>query len=423
MAADVAATPDRVVIIGASLGGQTAAVELRKNGYAGEIVLISDENALPYDRPPLSKKVLIGDSTAADIELKSAEFYQEQNIELRLATRVIKVNSAEKTVTTAGGEVLGYSSLIIATGGRSRKLDIPGRDLEGIHQILAIKDAQRILTELPGVKNVVVVGGGFIGAESAAALRARGLNVSMIEVSPALMSAAIGVEVGTVIAGYFREEGVDLNFNTTVDSYLGENGRVNAVQSADGRVFPADLVIEAIGIIPNVELAEAAGCRLDNGVIVDEYMRTRVDDVYAIGDIARYPSRYARGPRDDVAKDRIRVEHWAVAIGHGTTAAKSICEIDEAYDDLPWFWSDQFGTTYNYAGHAPDWDELVWRGDTAERKFAVFYMLKGRLAGALCAGPPKEFRAAKLLLSKGANVDRDVLRDVDVDLYKYAKSV
>ncbi len=181
--------------------------------------------------------------------------------------------------------------------------------------------------------------------------------------------------------------------------------------------------IEAVGIIPNVELAEAAGCRVDNGVLVDAYMRTSVPWVYAIGDIARYPSSYANGARALPARGRIRVEHWAVAVGHGITVAKTICGLDEPYDELPWFWSDQFGITFNYAGHATEWDELIWRGDVSERKFSVFYIKDGQLAAALCAGRAKDFRGVRLLLEKGWELDREALADADVDLYRLGKSL
>lgn len=414
----------RVVIIGASMAGQSAAVELRKGGFEGEIILIGQEEHLPYDRPPLSKKIITGEWDLEKIKLKDGDFYDDQKIQLKLGSQVTQIDVVDKSVTIAGGETIDYDVLVMATGGRPRRLDVPGRDLEGIHQILQYSDAIKIEEEIDDdVKNIIVVGGGFIGAEAAAALCAHGKNVTLIEISPAPMSYALGEEVGEIFNKIFRDEGVHLDTKTTVAAYHGENGRITEVESFDGRKFPADLVIEAVGILPNIELAEAAGCKVDNGVIVDGYMRTSVPDIYAVGDIARFPSRYAHGPRQDEAVDRVRIEHWAVAIGHGAAAARSICGVDEPFDDLPWFWSDQFGVTYNYAGHASDWDETVWRGDPAERKFSVFYLSDGKLAAALCAGRPKDFRGAKLLLTKGAAVDQEILKDADVDLLKYAKSV
>jgi len=357
-------------------------------------------------------------------KLKDAEFYTEQRITLKLGQQIGQVDPDAKTVTTMSMEVIDYDVLVLATGGRPRRLDVPGRDLAGIHQVLEFSDSLRIAEELgAGAQRVVVVGGGFIGAEAAAALVAHGKDVSLIEVSPAPMSYALGTEVGEVFNQIFAEEGVSLDTKTTIASYHGENGRVTQAKSFDGRVFDADLVIESVGILPNVELAEAAGCRVENGVVVDQYMRTNVPDVYAVGDIARFPSHYADGPRDEDATGLVRIEHWAVAIGHGAAAARAICGLDEPYDELPWFWSDQFGTTYNYAGHATTWDQTVWRGDVAERKFSVFYLREGRLAGALCAGRPKDFRAAKKLLADGSPIDLDVLMDSDADLLKYAKSV
>lgn len=413
---------DRVVIVGASLGGQNAAVALRENGYQGEIVMISGEGYLPYDRPPLSKKVLTGEWSREKITLKDADFYKDKNIEVRLGFRVVQVNPDAHTVTTEDKEVIEYTHLVLATGGRPRELTAPGRDLDGIHKLNAYDDARGVRSELPDVTKVVVVGAGFIGAEAAAALAAHGKDVTLIEVSQAPMQYALGEEPGRAIASIFEAEGVTLDMGTTVAAYHGDGGRVRSVHTYDGRNIDAELVIEAVGISPNVELAEAAGCRVDNGVLVDAYMRTSVPGIYAVGDIARYPSSYAHGARSDTT-DRIRVEHWAVAVGHGITAAKTICGLAEPYDDLPWFWSDQFGITFNYAGHASEWDELIWRGDVAERKFSVFYIKDGKLAAALCAGRPKDFRGVRLLLEKGWELDRAALADADVDLYRLGKAL
>ncbi len=413
---------EKVVIVGASLGGQSAAAELRKQGYRGEIVLISGEDYIPYDRPPLSKKVLTGDWNREKITLKPEQFYSDNDIQLRLGQRVVQVDPKARTVTTEDSEVIGYTKLIIATGGRPRRLDVPGRELHGIHQINSYDDACVIKSELDDTKRVVVVGCGFIGAEAAAALRSHGKDVTVLEVASAPMEHAIGVEAGSAVAEILKSEGVNLHFETTVAAYHG-SGRVREVVCNNGERFAADMVVEAVGIVPNVELAEAAGCRVDNGVVVDSHMRTSVPDIFAIGDVARFPSSYANGPKSDQSAERIRVEHWAVAIGHGQTAAKTICGLDEPYDDLPWFWSDQFDVTYNYAGHAPQWDELIWRGDSKTRKFSVFYLLNGRLAAALCVGRAKDFRGARLLLEQGAEIDREFLADPEADLYRHAKAL
>lgn len=422
----MAFSDEHVVIVGASMGGQSAATQLRAGGFTGRITLVGDEPYLPYDRPPLSKKIVTGEWDEEKIRLKPESFYEEKQIELRLGPEwfVSQVDPAKRTVSTVGGEVLTYDHLVLATGGRARRLNIPGRELAGIHQILSLTDANILRDELVSAQRVVVVGAGFIGAETAAALAAHGKDVTLVEVSPAPMAYAIGEEVGDVISTIFAQEGVALETRTTVARYEGDdNGRVTRVMTFDGQAFAADLVIEAVGIIPNVEIAEAAGCRVEGGVRVDAHMRTSVEGIYAIGDIASFPSRYADGPRADERLGHVRIEHWAVAIGHGVTVAKTITGELEPYDELPWFWSDQFGTTYNYAGHAADWDELVWRGDPASRQFSVFYLENGRLAGALCAGRPKDFRGAKMLLSKGSGVDRALLQDPETDLLKYAKSV
>lgn len=408
------------------MGGQSAAAELRAGGFTGRITLVGDEPHLPYDRPPLSKKIVTGEWDEEKIRLKPASFYEEKDIELRLGPDwfVSQVDPSSRTITTTAGEVLSYDHLVLATGGRARRLDIPGRDLEGIHHILSLADANRLRDDLATAQRVVVVGAGFIGAETAAALAAHGKDVTLIEVSPAPMAYAIGEEVGQEIGKVFAAEGVALETRTTVARYDDDgSGRVTRVETFDGQTFETDLVIEAVGIVPNVELAEAAGCRVEGGVRVDAHMRTSVDRIYAIGDIASFPSRYSEGPRATENRGHLRIEHWAVAIGHGVTVAKTINADLQPYDELPWFWSDQFGTTYNYAGHPADWDELVWRGDPQSRQFSVFYLDNGRLAGALCAGRPKDFRGAKMLLTKGADVDRAVLQDQESDLLKYAKSV
>lgn len=412
----------RVVIIGAGVGGYTAAGALRENGYDGEIVLISGEDYLPYDRPPLSKKVLTGEWSRDKITFKPEEFYTEQQINIRLGARVIQINAKEHTVRTEKDEIFEYSDLIIATGGRPRKLDVRGRDLDGIHNIGSYAQTRRIRSELEDANKVVVIGAGFIGAEAAAACVRHGKDVTVIEVSPAPMEYALGEEAGQAIAKLFGAENVKMDFGTTVSAYSGDGGRVRAVHTYDGRSFEAELVIEAVGFVPNIEIAEAAGCRIDGGVIVDEYMRTSVPNIYAIGDIARYPSTYANGPRDPSTRNRVRIEHWAVAIDHGVTAAKTICGLIEPYDKLPWFWSDQFDITYNYAGHATDWDEIVWRGDPTTGSFSVFYLQDAKLAAALCANRSADFRGAKLILEHAYPVDRAVLQDPDQNLYRYAKA-
>lgn len=411
----------KTVIVGASMGGQTAAVQLRKAGYTGQVVLISDEPHRPYDRPPLSKKVLTGEWDLEKVSLKPAEFYADLDIDLQLNTRVVAVDAGDRSIRTASGQILPYGTLILATGGRPRRLRIPGSSLAGVHRIGCADDAIAIRDELDLAERIVVVGAGFIGSECAAALRAAGKEVTLVEISPAPMSYALGEEVANVIADVHRGNGVHLAMRTTVAEYGSNDGRVTDVRTTDGRVFPADLVIEAIGIEPNLELAESAGAKTDGAVLVDEFMRTSVENIYAVGDIAAFPSSYATGPRAAEATQRIRVEHWAVAMGHAAAAANHIAGSPQPFDELPWFWTDQYGITYNVAGHCLEWDHIVWRNSPESGSFSAFYMVGDHIGAALCANAPRDFRGVRMLIEKRVLLSADDLKNPEVNLLKLAK--
>ncbi len=433
--------PESVVVIGAGMSGHSAAATLRAEGFKGEVHLVGAEDRLPYDRPPVSKEILTGAWDAARIELKSPDWYEDQRIRLHTGVQATRVDVEGSSVHLAGGEVLRYDHVVLATGGRPRVPDIPGIDLEGVFFLRTLDDAEKILEATGHARSVAVVGSGFIGAEAAAAMHGRGFDVTMIEVASQPLDHALGSEVGEVIARIHREEGVELMLGAPVGAIHAHQrggmrrkdvpqhdsdapgtasapaGRVGSVETASGTIVQADLVIVGVGIDPCVELASAAGCETGNGVAVDANARTTVPEIYAVGDIAEFPCRYAG--------KRVRVEHYNHAIAHGAVAARSILGLDPGPQPAPWFWSDQYDVGFQYAGHCETWDEIVWRGDPSTREFAAFYLVNGTMSAALTANMPREMRGVRKCIEAGVEVTKAQILDPDVDLrklYKRARS-
>lgn len=398
---------DPVVIVGASLAGATAAATLRDEGFDGRIVLVGAEQELPYERPPLSKKYLRGEQPFEKSLVRPAGSYAEREIELVLGSPAVRLDPVAQVVELADGASLGYGSLLLATGGRNRRLPIAGIDLAGVYDLRTRADADAIREEaLPG-KRAVVVGMGFIGSEIAASLRESGLEVVAIERFAAPLEPVLGAAVGQALRSLHEEHGVDCVFGDGVASFEGAS-RVERVTTASGRAFDCDFAVVGLGIQPNVELAADGGLVVGNGVHVDELCRTSAPGVYAAGDVAAHVH--------PLLGKRVRVEHWLNAIEQGAAAARSILGKGEPYEEVHWFWSDQYDLNLQYAGHHERWDELVIRGSLEERRFVGFYVEAGRVRAAVALNRGRDLRRAMGIVRAQAAVDAALLRDEDTDL-------
>jgi len=405
----------RIVIVGASLAGATVAVTLREDGFDGEIRLIGAEAQLPYNRPPLSKGYLRQQERFEDQLVKPAAYYAEQRIELTLGMRATAIDAKQKVVALEGGERVVYDRLVVATGGRNRALSVPGANLEGIFQLRTVEDCDRIRAITQRGRRAVVMGLGFIGCEVSASLRQLGVEVAAVEGSRVPLARVLGEEVGRVLADIHREKGVALILEDSVATFEG-SGRVERVRTRNGRVLECDMVVAGIGILPNSELAAAAGAQVDNGVLVDERCRTSLPDVFAAGDVTNHLHPIF---------GRLRVEHWNNGYQQGRAAARSLLGGTQPYDYVHSFWSDQYEHAIEYVGFATSWDRLVFRGRPESRKFLGFYLKDGIVRAAVGlnrGGDPEdpktdgELKAAVDLIRTRVAVDPAKLIDESVDL-------
>jgi len=409
----------RVVIVGASLAGATAASTLRDEGFDGDIRLIGAEAQLPYNRPPLSKGYLRREVDFEGQLVKPAEYYREQRIELTLGTRATALDAGKKVVALESGERVAYDRLLVATGGRNRTVSVPGAQLSGIFQLRTVEDCDRIRAVVQRGRHAVAMGFGFIGSEVAASLRQLGVEVTAIEGARVPLARVVGEEVGQVLAGIHREKGVNLIAEDSVAAFEGD-GRVERVRTGKGRVLECDLVVAGIGIVPNSELLASAGAQVDNGVLVDARCRTSLPDVFAAGDVTNHAHPIF---------GRLRVEHWNNGFQQGRAAAQSLLGREQPYDYVHSFWSDQYEHSIEYVGFAAGWDRVVFRGRPESRKFLGFYLKDGIVRAAIGlnrGGDPEdpnaggELKAAVSLIRNRAPVDPAKLIDEDVDLHGLA---
>ncbi len=395
------------VILGAGQTGGRAAETLRHEGFTGRVILVGAEPHRPYERPPLSKGILLGDTTADQTYLRAAEHYREQNIELRLGVRATRIVPSEHRVELSDGSSLSYDKLLIATGVRPRLLSVPGADLPGIVTLRTLADAQVLADAMAGSPRVLIVGAGFIGAEVAAACRKRGLAVTMVEPLAAPMERALGTELGDLFAAIHSDQGVDLRLRTGVAAFHGTD-RVEEAELTTGERIPADLVLVGIGVVPDTEYLEGSGLALDNGVITDQFSRTNLPDIYAAGDVAHW--------LHPTLGRHLRVEHWDNAEQQGKAAAKSMLGNLEPFAPVLYFWSDQYEHGLQVLGHRAGGEEEVRRGSLEARKFTHFYLRDGVLVAALCFNTPRDSMAARKLIAAGTPVDAAKLADEGVDL-------
>jgi 3-phenylpropionate/trans-cinnamate dioxygenase ferredoxin reductase subunit len=407
------ASASTIAIVGASLTGQSAAATLREEGFEGRVVLVGAEPQLPYDRPPLSKNYLRGAMPFEKTLLRPPEFYRERAIETRLGTTVVRVDVEKRALQLDGGDRLEFDNVLIATGGRNRRFPIPGIDLPGVFDLRTIADADRIRDAIARGGRAVVVGMGFIGAEVAASMRQCGLEVTAIEPFKTPLYRALGEDIGRVVEGLHRDHGVALILGDAVAAFEGK-GRVERVVTRDGRRIECELAVFGLGIEPVTELVAGTGVRVDNGIVVDDHCRTNVPGVFAAGDVANH--------YHPVCGRQMRVEHWQNGIKQGAAAARSILGRGQPYDEVHWFWSDQYDANIQYAGFHAAWDAVVVRGSLAERKFLAFYMAEGRVESVVAINQGRDLRRTLPIIKARVAVDPARLADPNVDLRTLAPS-
>lgn len=396
-------TLQRVVIVGASHAGTQLAASLRQEGWTGEIIVIGDESALPYQRPPLSKAYLAGKSTLDELAIRSAEFYTKQGIQLLDAT-VEAIDRSAGHLLLSTGDTLPYDKLALCTGARPRQLPIPGAELPGVHYLRTAADVDSIREAAVAGRRAVIVGGGYIGLETASSLRALGLEVSVLEATKRVLERVTAPEVSAFFDRVHRSEGVDIRTSALVEALSGD-GRVREAVLAGGESIPADLVIVGIGVEPNTELAAAAGLEVDDGVLIDSHARTSDPEIVAAGDCTcQEMARYGR---------RIRLESVPSAGEQAKVAAATVCGKPKEIAALPWFWSDQYDLKLQIAGLNTGYDEVVLSGDPSQdRDFTCFYLRQGELIAADCVNRPREFMFSKRLIIQRTPVGRAELTRV-----------
>ncbi|HEY7332550.1 MAG TPA: FAD-dependent oxidoreductase [Candidatus Limnocylindria bacterium] len=399
--------PDSVVIVGGGLAGATAAFALRKQGFAGRVVLVSEEDAVPYQRPPLSKGYLRGETSLEDAYVKPAAEYVAHDIELLRGRLAATLDPAARRVTLHDGLELAYDALLIATGAGPRPLAATRAYLPGLHYLRTAGDADALREAADMAHAIVVVGGGWVGAEVTASLRQLGHRVTLVSNLPRPLERVLGPEVADVYRSLHEEHGVRL-VHGRVAALEGER-HVEAVRLIDGRRFAADLVVAGVGAAPCLSLALRGGLDLrEGGIAVDASLRTSAPDVYAAGDVAAaWHPRYGR---------HLRVEHWDNAIRQGRTAAANILGAQQTYDRVPYFYSDQFDLGMEYRGYAPQWDSVVLRGDVAARRFHAFWLTDGRVVAAMNANLWDDAKSLRHIVESGEPVDVARLVDASVPL-------
>jgi 3-phenylpropionate/trans-cinnamate dioxygenase ferredoxin reductase subunit len=408
-----------IVIVGGGMAGGNAAVTLREEGFEGRVVLIGREPGIPFGRPPLSKTYLRSEEDLEGWYVKPEGWYEEHDIERLEEVSVLSVDAGAHKAVLDSGQELEYQKLLLATGGRNRRLDVPGAELPGVHQLRTIAECDAIKREAVANRRAVVVGMGFIGCEVAASLTQLGVRVTAIFPEKAPLERVLGQETGALIGAFHRAEGVELLTGSQIDSFEGTE-RLEAVVTSNGERVPCDFAVVGIGIEPDVPALAASSIALENGVLVDERCRTSAADVYAAGDVANILHPLF---------GRVRVEHYNNAEKQGRAVARSMLGSTDPYDYVYTFWSDQYDHKLEYAGFAAKWDQFVVRGSLEERKLVGFYMVEGQLRAAVgCdrGGDPEldedsEMAACARLIGLRARPEPDQLSDENVNLWELAR--
>lgn len=393
------------VIVGASMAGAAAAEALRTEGYDGPIVLIGDEADLPYERPPLSKEYLQGSAERSSFVVHEQSWYDEHKIELRLSTEVTGLDTAAHQITVADGSTLTYAKLLLTTGSSPRRITVPGADLDGVHYLRTAEDSDRIRAALSDAKRVVVVGGGWIGLETAAAARAAEVDVTVLESAQLPLLKVLGEKIAQSFADLHTAHGVHLQCGVEITGFTGSDGTVTGVDLADGTHLDADAIIVGVGISPNTGLAETGGLAVDNGITVDAALRSSDPDVFAAGDVANAFHPFLQR--------QLRVEHWANASYQPGVAAKSMLGQNAEYDQLPYFFSDQYDLGMEYTGYVEPngFDDVVVRGSLQDNEYIAFWTKDGKVLAGMNVNIWDVTEAISVLITSGEQIDRDALAD------------
>jgi len=400
------------VIVGAGMAGGKAAETLREEGFDGRVVLLGGEPERPYERPPLSKDYLRGESERAGVYLQEdAGWYDEHDVELRPSTHVESLDVAARAVVLAGGERIDYDALLLTTGAEPKRPPIPGTDLDAVHVLRTLEDSDVLRGVLDAGGRLVVVGAGWIGSEVSASARERGMDVALVEPQSVPLEGVLGPELGAFYRDVHADHGVQLHLGTGVEAIEGD-GRAERVRTSDGTVLDCTAVLLAVGVAPRTQLAEDV-LDVDNGILVDASLRASADGVFAAGDVANHAHPLF---------GRLRVEHWANALEQGPSAARAMLGSDVVYELVPYFFSDQYDVGMEYAGHSAPGDTVVFRGDPATREFIAFWLRDGRVTAGMNVNVWDVNEHLQELVRSGASVDPDRLRDPDVPLDELAAS-
>jgi 3-phenylpropionate/trans-cinnamate dioxygenase ferredoxin reductase subunit len=399
---------EHAVIVGASHAAAQLATSLRQGGWEGVISIIGDEAIPPYHRPPLSKDYLSGAKHSDELLIRPATFYEKTDVDLLLGTRVTAIDREAKLVKLHDGGTIPYTKLALTTGAKARKLELPGHELDGVFYLRDLKDVDLIRGYVGPGKSAVIIGGGYIGLETAASMRKLGMEVTVLEAMPRVLQRVTAPEVSAFYSRVHTEEGVKIVTDASTEEIEGRNS-VTGVRLADGQRFDADLVIIGVGVLPATQLAEAAGLEVDNGILVDEFARTSDPDIVAAGDCTNH--------HNPVYNMRLRLESVQNATEQAKTAANTLCGKLEKYHALPWFWSDQYDLKLQIAGLSQGFDKVILRGSSeAGRSFAAFYFSGDRLLAVDAINRPKEFMATRRALGQDLSADPDKLADESVDI-------
>ena len=393
-----------MVIIGCGQAGGQAAASLRQEKYEGPITMIGQEPYIPYQRPPLSKQYLSGEQEKEKLSLRQESFYSEKEINLKLETSVLSLDPHKKELQLENDETVTYDKLLVATGGRPRKLEVDGHTLKGIHYLRNIDDVDAIKTQMSTSQNLVIVGGGYIGLEVASVAIKRGLTVSVLEMESRILERVTTEEMSAFYHQLHTDEGVNILTSTQAKAFKGSE-TMESVVCGDHEI-PADLVIVGIGILPNTEMAEAAGLKTNNGLVVDEHCRTSNEHIFAAGDCTNHPN--------PILNRRLRLESVPNAMEQGRVAASNMLGGSKSYASMPWFWSDQYEHKLQMVGFSKDSDQSIIRGDMESKSFTVFYLKDDSIIAADSVNNPKEFMASKQLVGKKASIE--ALADTSIDL-------
>jgi len=400
------------IIIGASQAGGWTAKTLRNEGFEGTVIMIGEEPYLPYERPPLSKDALLGETDVESTYFWPPETYEEDRIDVRLNTRVTAIDREAKTVTLDNGETLTWDKLAITTGARVRPLPIDGADLSGVHYLRNMDDTLAIREDAVKGGTAVIIGGGWIGLECAATLGKLGCKPVVVEFADRLCGRAVTPDISDWMLEFHRAKGVDVRLNTGVEKLEGD-GAVSRAILSDGSAIDCSIVVIGIGVLPNVELAEEAGLEVDNGIVVDEFCRTSDPDIFSAGDVTNHPN--------GLLGRRIRLESWENAMNQGINAGKSMLDAGAPYSEIPWFWSDQFDANIQMIGLPEEWDETATRGDKSANEFVEFYLKDGVIVGAISVNSTRDLRFGKRLMQAGKQVAAADLANTDIKMQALLK--